>query len=150
MGRNLEAMYSEGSNSVRHYSGLILSLKNTTIAQGFALLAGQGYFFQTREYAWSLLVGCFGVLFTLTLNLIGRGLMGHFNVLVDTVQRIERELSSEYESLGPWTTFESSSIRHRGHSVIRPITLHGHIVLLLIAFLCIIAYDIVMLLRGWI
>jgi hypothetical protein len=145
MDKNLDKLYFEASNSVRHYSGLILSLKNTTIAQGFAILAAQGYFYQTKAYSQSLLLGCFGILFTLTLHLIGRNLMGHFDISLDIVQRIEQELSAEHDSLGPWTAFDATSLRHRGHLLVRSFTLHGHVFLLLIAFFCIVAYDVAML-----
>ena len=92
MGEPMEKLYEEASNSVRHCSGAILTLKSITIAQGFALLAAQGFLYKSEDTVLSLTLGVFGVFFTIVLNFIGLNLMKHFNLVLEAAQAIEKKL----------------------------------------------------------
>ena len=147
MGELMDILYKEASNSVRHYSGAIFMLKSITIAQGFALLAAQGFLYKSQDTILSLGLAFFGLFFTLALYLIGSNLMGHFNAVLGAAQAIEKKLCPDQNDLAPWSALEKSSIRKAGNPFVRAMTLHGHVILLLVAFFSLILYDVFTLLR---
>jgi hypothetical protein len=147
MCKSIEKLYGEASNSVRHYSGLIVTLKSVTIAQGCALLAAQGYLYKSKDILLSLGLGLFGIFFTLALYFIGRNLMDHFDAIIKVALKIEETFYPDNQSLCPWTAFDVTSTRENGNKIVMALTLHGHIVMLLVAFLAIILFDILILFR---
>ena len=117
------------------------------MAQGFALLAAQGFLYKSQDTILSLGLAIFGLLFTLALHLIDSNLMGHFNDVLRAALAIEKKLCPDQDDLAPWSALDLGSIRNAGNQFRRNITLHGHVILLLVAFCSVILYDVLTLLR---
>jgi hypothetical protein len=140
-------LYTEGSNSLRHYSSAVLNTKNIAIAQGFVILTAAGYLIRERAFGSSLSISLFGLLFTYILYRLQENYWSHFNAILDAVVDLETNRKSDNVPCGHWKAYKEGRDNKRDQWLWKFFVATGPFVLLLFALVVIIIIDLIQISR---
>lgn len=135
-------LYEESCNGFRHYSTAVMTIRTITIAQGFAVLTAVSYLSTSNQFLLSLFATVFGVLLTGVLAALQWNYYLHASTLLDFLVALESRLSPLEGSTGPWTTYAAPRSRRFRSWWGRLVYLHGPYVLLLLALVSLLAYNV--------
>jgi hypothetical protein len=114
----LATLYTESANVLRHYSGLVLGVRNIVTVQGFAVAGVSGYLYREGLFAYAAAVSLLCFLQTLVLWRVIFSYAGHFFAILKWACQAERTLNpreSPQDVSGPWSAYEKErkTLTHR-------------------------------------
>lgn len=138
---NKESFYREGACNLRFFVECVREMRTITIAQGVVIITAAAYLNEKGLFSLSIIVGVFGLLFTLVLSVYHRKYMKLADAATEYLQRLEAEFSAPEPPDGPFLAVERSRMSVRRQKLDRFLLDHGTSSLILVTLLGILAYD---------
>jgi hypothetical protein len=116
-------------------------MRTITVVQGVVIITAAAYLNEKGHFDLSIIVGVFGLLFTLVLSQYHRKYMKLADAENEYLQRLETEFSPPDHPDGPCLAFEQARMSVRHQKLDRFLLNHGTSSLILVALLGVISYD---------
>jgi len=106
MSIQLETLYIEGCNAVRHYSNGVKTIRTISIGQGFVIITGTCYLIVHKQFLASIIVASFGLMLTIVLFMLQLNYWKQFDAVLEYVTNIENGDSQNVSKCnGPWSAY---------------------------------------------
>jgi hypothetical protein len=143
---NLEKLYTEGCNFLRHYSNASQNVRSWVLVQGLLLLSACGYIYAGPHHpGYMTLISLFGLLLTVLLYLLHYGYYKAAETFAEQVIKIERQLVPEIDGTVAWYD-KLREVRYRSFWI-RAVTINATFTLVGVAFCICLGWGLVGLVR---
>ncbi len=140
---DVDSLYREASNTLRHYSTRVMAIRSMVLAQGFALLAGAGYLVREGQMLFVFAVAGLGVGLTWILHKLLLNYWRHFETVLDSVVDLEVDAAAT-----PWKDYKEQRTSLEDLTPAGRLVVHGPFYLLYFAFVIVAGGPLIVCLPG--